>query len=476
MSTRAEPAAVDLIRDHLVAALGRFPAPRRFRVAYSGGLDSTVLLHALAAVRDRLSADVTALHVDHGLHPASTSWTEHCRAQCEALRLDILVSRVEVVGADEEGLEAAARRARYDAFAAAMAPQDCLLTAHHRDDQAETVLLQLLRGCGPHGLAAMAPIDDFAAGYHARPLLDLERDSLLAYAEAAGLRWIDDPSNSDTRLRRNFLRHDIIPRLQQYWPALSRTLSRSARHAAAAATLLDERAAADLARLRGPQPYMLSIAGLAALSRARADNLLRHWLHGLSLPLPSAAQLERLHRDVLPARVDAMPLLAWPGAEIRRYRGWLYAMAPLSPLDTAGEWRWDNPSVPLDLPDGSRLLAHARSGAGLSIARIAVAGSVTVRFRRGGERCRPATSNHVRSLKKLLQGSGIPPWLRSRMPLLYVGGELAAVAGVFVVEGFQARAGEQGWEIQHLSAALLQVLQPTSSAGLLPVHQSKSTK
>lgn len=453
MSTRAEPATVVLIRDHLVAALASFPVPRLYRVAYSGGLDSTVLLHALVAVRTSLSADIKAIHVDHALNSASSSWAAHCRAQCEALGIELEVRRVEVAGIAEEGLEAAARRARYAAFDAVMWPGDCLLTAHHCDDQAETVLLQLLRGCGPHGLAAMAPVDDFAAGCHARPLLDLEHESLLAYAEAAGLRWIDDPSNGDTRLRRNFLRHDIVPRLQQYWPALSRTLSRSARHAAAAAQLLDERAAEDLARWRGARPHMLSVAGLTTLSRARADNLLRHWLQGLSLPLPGTVQLEHLHTDVLAARADATPLLAWPGAEIRRYRGWLYAMAPLLPVDTAGEWRWDDLSIELGLPDGSRLRAYVRDGGGLSATRVAAEG-VAVRFRHGGERCRPATSDCVRPLKKLLQEAGIPPWLRPHVPLLYVGGELAAVAGVCLVEGFQPRTGERGWEIEHLPLSL----------------------
>lgn len=444
MSTRVEPAALALIRDRLAAALERLPAPRRFRVAYSGGLDSSVLLHALAALRPELSAEVLAHHIDHGLHPDSPFWASHCRAQCEALGIALHVSRVEVVGVGDEGLEAAARRARYAAFAAAMAPGDCLLTAHHADDQAETVLLQLLRGCGPHGLAAMPAVERFAVGTHARPLLELERSALEACAQTAGLSWIDDPSNTDTRLRRNFIRHDIVPRLRQHWPALSRTLSRSARHAAAAAALLDERAAEDLPQLQGPRPDMLSVSDLVALSRPRADNLLRYWLRSLALPLPGTVQLERVHTEVLPARPDANPLLVWPGGEIRRYRGWLYAMTPFAPVDPDLVLPWDDPNRALSLPGGA-ISARPVRGTGLR----ADLGPLIVRFRRGGERCRPAGRGHAYPVKKLLQEAGVPPWLRSHVPLIHCNddGGLVAVTGVCVAEGCQAREEDMGWEL-----------------------------
>lgn len=445
MSTRTD-AAVSLVCDHLAATLAGVAATR-FLVAYSGGLDSTVLLHALAAIRARLPAPVHAVHIDHGLQPASRDWAAHCRAECAALGIDITVRAVAVARAGE-GLEAAARRARYDAFAGVMRGADALLTAHHGDDQAETVLLQLLRGCGPHGFAAMPAVERFASGFHARPLLGLERSALEAFAGAAGLRWISDPSNADTRLRRNYLRHEITPRLRRYWPSLARTLSRSAAHAASAARILDEVAAGDLAVVRGPRPDMLSIAALAALPRARSDNLLRHWLQELGLPLPSAAQLERLHDDVLAARGDAVPLLAWRGAEIRRHRGWLHALTPLPAPDPLLALRWEDPRQPLSLPGGAALHAKPAHGAGLR----ADLAPLTVRFRRGGERCRPAVRGHERALKKLLQEIGMPPWLRGHVPLIdgVVAGTatLVAVAGVCIVEGCSAEAEEAGWEIE----------------------------
>jgi tRNA(Ile)-lysidine synthase len=435
------------VRDHLANELAGL-RPAGFLIAHSGGLDSTVLLHAAASLRRDLPP-LRAVHIDHGLQAASASWTDHCRRFCDAMMIEFIARQVQVDLRSGEGLEAAARRARYAALAELLRPGECLLTAHHLDDQAETVLLQLLRGCGPHGLAAMAPVDSFAAGTHARPLLALEREDLLDYAVAAGLDWIEDPSNSDTRLRRNYLRHDILPRLRRYWPAVSRTLARSAKHAAAAAELLDERAEEDLADLLGPGPDMLSVRGLAGLSRARADNVLRRWLRSLSLPLPATAQLERVHTEVLPARVDAMPLLSWPGGEIRRYRDWLYAMEPLPVLDGGLVLRWEDPGSPLALPGGASLSARLVKGGGL---RTDLA-PLVVRFRQGGERFRPAMrGGHAHSLKGLLQEAGVPPWLRSHLPLLFrddgdAAHEPVAVAGVGIAEGCRAGESGAGWQL-----------------------------
>jgi tRNA(Ile)-lysidine synthase len=453
VSTSRPEAAFVRVRDQLVNVLAGLQ-PAGFLVAFSGGLDSTVLLHAAAGLRRDLPP-LRAVHIDHGLQAASASWTGHCRRFCETLAIEFIARSVRVDLQCGEGLEAAARRARYAALADLLRPGECLLTAHHLDDQAETVILQLLRGCGPHGLAAMASVDSFAAGMHARPLLDLEREALAEYARAAELSWIDDPSNSDTRLRRNYLRHEILPQLRRYWPAVSRTLARSARHAAAAAELLDERAEEDLGRLQGPRPDMLSVSGLASLSRARADNVLRRWLHCLSLPLPGTAQLERVHKEVLPARPDATPLLSWPGGEIRRYRDWLYAMEPLaSPPDPGLVLRWDDLGQPLALPGGASLSARLVRDGGL---RTDLA-PLIVRFRQGGERCRPAMrSGHAHTLKGLLQEAGMPPWLRSHVPLLYttsddlpspdVQPEPVAVPGLCIGEGCRAVAGSEGWQI-----------------------------
>lgn len=452
MSSRADDAG-SAVLNRVLPALERLPGVRRYRVAYSGGLDSTVLLHAMAALRPRFEAALCAVHVNHGLQPAAAEWVHQCQEACEALGVPFSGLGVDARPRDGESPEAAARRARYDALRALMEAGDCLLTAHHQDDQAETVLLQLLRGSGVTGLAAMPPMTPFAAGWHARPLLDLTRDQLRAYAVAHGLRWIDDPSNFDTGLRRNYLRHEIMPRLKQKWPAVARTLSRSAAHNAETARLLDEIGAEDLPAVAGPRAATLSIDALMQLSPERLNNVLRYWLRTLGLPLPSTAHLDRLHEDILKAAQDSAPLLAWPGAEVRRYRSLLYAMWPLPEHDPGQVIAWDL-AAPLDLPScGGRL--DARHVAGHGLQRVLLKGkNVTVRFRRGGEHCRPAGRSHTHELRKLLQESAVPPWLRERVPLLYVGEELAAVGDLFVCEGFQAGEGEAGMELEWTFQAL----------------------
>jgi len=251
----ARPGAAPAFSSEALAAVLRrldLTPATPLKIAYSGGLDSHVLLHALSRLRDdgwRLSA----LHVDHGLQPAAGAWARHCEQVCRELALPITIERIEVRGIREHGLEAAARRARYACLARHVGPGEVLLTAHHQDDQAETLLLQLLRGSGVHGLAAMPAIAAFTAGRHARPLLEFPRRALLAYATAAGLKWIEDDSNRDDRLARNFIRNRLTPVIEERWPGAARRLGRSARHAAEAAALLDE-----IARAAGKTKGMIT--------------------------------------------------------------------------------------------------------------------------------------------------------------------------------------------------------------------------
>ncbi len=445
MSTRAEAADTAGLERCLIALAEQLPGVRHYRIAASGGLDSTVLLHLCAQARERIGATVSAVHVDHGLQPASAEWARHCEALCARLDVPFLALRVDARPARGESPEAAARAARYAALAPLIGDGDCLLTAHHEDDQAETVLLQLLRGAGPHGLAAMPAIEHFGGGWHARPLLACARDTLHAHALRSGLRWIDDPSNADTGYRRNYLRHEILPRLKSQWPAAARTLARAARHAASAAVLLDTLADQDLDRVAGRIVGTLSVTALTTLGGERQANALRRWLHRLDLPLPTTAQLERLRVDVLGAAADAMPRLCWPGAEIRRYRNDLYGMRPLAPQNPRIVLAWDLVG-PLTLPDGGRLLAHPARGATDRTGGLrplhAGDGPLTVRFRHGGERCRPAGRGGSRAVKRLLQDAGIPPWLRDRVPMLYAGESLVAIAGVCVCAGWRASPEE----------------------------------
>lgn len=437
---------MDFSASNLLKVLEGLPPCRRVWVAYSGGLDSHVLLHAAVAVRARLGT-VLAVHVDHGLNPASMLWSAHCAEVCGALEVPIRVLRVGARAAPGESPEAAARAARYRAFHEVIEEGDCLLTAQHQDDQAETFLLQLLRGAGPRGAAGMPRIAPFGQGWIVRPLLSFPRAALRAYAERHGLHWVDDPSNFDTGFDRNFLRHEILPRLAQRWPAAARTLSRAAEHNAEAFKVLESVAQDDLCQVRGGRPGTASVAALRALDGARCRNVLRLWLRERKLPIPSQAQLAHIVRDVLTAAEDAMPCVHWPGAEVRRYRDLLYAMPPRRPHAPDTVLNWDI-QHPLELPGGNgRLIAHETVGAGLR-ADIVRASRVTVRFRRGGERCRPAGRGQTHALKKLLQEAGVPPWERDRIPLIYADDHLAAVVELWVCEPYQAGAEEQGLRIE----------------------------
>ena len=414
------------------------------KVAFSGGLDSHALLYALAGLRAEhgTAMALTALHIDHGIHPDSAEWARHCQQVCAGLGVTFRSQRVQLFAVADNGLEAAARHARYAALKQQLAPGEVLLTAHHLDDQAETVLLQLMRGAGVHGLAGIAPVCDFGAGRLARPLLDVSRATLLAYAQRHGLNWIEDDSNSNLRHRRNVIRHRILPQLQEQWPRAAELLARSACHAGEAAGLLDALAAADLNTCERDHAT-LSVAALRALSRPRLANALRCWLRRQGLSTPSSMHLTELIASIARDPASGHACLSWPGVELWRYRDDLHAAPPLPRPDTGLDLPWDM-TAPLDAPQfGWRLQAVASQGEGLATARLPTK-PLHVRLRRGGETCRLPGRQHRHKLKKLLQANHISPWLRPRMPLLYVGDELAAIADLWVCEPYAARAGEPG--------------------------------
>lgn len=401
------------------------PPAEVWRVGFSGGLDSSVLLHALVMLgRQQTLPRVQAVHVHHGLNPRADAWAAHCARQCAILGVPFELLHVDARKRAGDSPEASAREARYTALSAGMKPGVGLLTAHHRRDQAETLLLQMLRGAGPAGLSAMPLSQDFGAGWLGRPLLNQDPEALRAYALDQGLDWIEDDSNLDPGYARNFLRHDIMPGLRQRWPSLDATLARVAALQAEAQSLLLERAHEDALQARGRRPDTLSVAALRNLSAPRQRNLLRAWLAGLGLPLPNQVRLESAVQQLLGSAQDAQPRVCWPGAELRRHGDDLHAMKPLPDIDRNLCWRWDGRS-PLHLPELDQYLLPEvlRDFHGLDPDRL---GRVfTVQLRRGGEHCR--LRGHERVLKKLLQQADIPPWERERLPLLYLEDELAVV-------------------------------------------------
>lgn len=410
-------------------------------VAYSGGLDSHVLLHALAELRRRLGFTLQAIYVNHGLSPNAASWGAHCQSICDALGVALTIVQVDARPQAGESPEAAARNARYAEFKARLATDEVLCTAHHQDDQAETLLLQLLRGAGPKGLAAMAPQSTLGAGMQVRPLLGFSQQQLNDYAVEHGLGWIEDESNHDTGFSRNYLRHEVMPLLQQRWPAMAATISRSAAHCGEAAELLEALAVEDWQQVRAGSDDQLEINELIQLSLARQKNLLRYWVHQAGLPLPSEKKLQHIFSDVIPAAGDAQPCVGWPGAEVRRFEGRLYLMASLPPVVRGSVFGWPDLAQPLELGGGQQLVAREGEGVLALDANVMRQLPVEVRFRSGGERLQlPGQAHHV-ELKKLLQQLRVVPWLRDRIPLLYIGEQLAGVVGYCIDQRFAAQDG-----------------------------------
>jgi tRNA(Ile)-lysidine synthase len=418
------------LRDHLESALAEL-RPGALLVALSGGLDSTTLLHALAHSPAARARGIRAVHVDHRLHADSAKWSRRCAELAEQLGVELETREIEVARAPGLGLEATARRARYAAIEAMLGDGEILALGHHRDDQAETVLLKLLRGAGPEGLGAMRRIRRLGRGHAWRPLLALPRASLRGYAEKHKLVWIEDPSNADTSLDRNFLRMEIVPRIMRRWPEAEASIAQSATWARAAADFIDEEAEEMLATLQGLDPATLRFREWLALPDALRDPVLRRWLRSIGLPEPTQFQVAELVRQLGEAAEDKQPCVRWPGVEVRRYRELLYALPPLQlpPLD----WSAAFTGAPLALPADAgwlRLVAYAPDAPSPLLAEAA-----TVRFRRGGESLRVQGGAHTRELRDLLQEAGVPPWQRSRLPLVFdANGALLAVADFWLSE------------------------------------------
>lgn len=413
---------------------------RALCVAFSGGPDSTALLAALAQLKRRPRA-LRAVHVDHGLHPDSGSWAAHAVEVAQALSVPCVVLAAEVSRAHGESPEARARAARYRLLAEALTAGEVLLTAHHEDDQLETVLLMLLRGAGVAGLAAMPEVAPFARGLLARPLLTRPRAELVAWVREQGLACLEDPSNLDERFDRNFLRLRVLPVIRERWPGAAATVSRAARHAAEAQRLLETLARADIRAARNGES--LAASALRTLPLDRRRNALRFWISSRGLTLPPTARLKEIAGPLLAARADAHPSVAWPGARVELHSGLLMLRATGgAPATMAGgeiPWRWRAQPV-CALPGGlGRLELKADAHGPVNLA--ALPARLTIRWRRGGERLTPAPGRPRRALKSLLRESRLLPAQRARLPLVYGGTQLLAVADLWLDESVQAHPG-----------------------------------
>ncbi len=403
--------------------------PHRYVVAYSGGLDSTVLLHALATSSKQHGVPLLAIHIDHGLQEDSEQWAEQCCTAAAALGVEYQSMRVTVDSNAGTGQEAAARDARYAALASLMSPGDWILSAHHQDDQAETLLLNLLRGSGPAGIAGIAALRSFEDGFLARPMLTFSRHALQDYSTQHDLSWIEDPSNSDSSFDRNFLRCDILPMLESRWPELAKRLYRSSRIAGDTASLLDALAAID-AQALGDRCDRLRVDVLRSFPVERQRNVLRYALRQLGMATPSAAQLQRVLDEVVAAREDAEPVLKWSGVEIRRFRNCLYLLRP-DPSELPADTAVPKGCERIELGHGLGAL-RLESGATQGLDANLLERGVELRYRQGGEKLRLVNQPHTKTLKNLLQESSIVPWMRNRIPLVFAGDELVAVADLWL--------------------------------------------
>ena len=427
-------------------------APRIFPGAHlalglSGGLDSVTLLSILLELAPALKFSLRAVHVNHGISPNAARWAEFCGGLCTRLGVPLQLESVDISPHRHLGLEGAARRSRHEAFARVDA--DFVVLAQHSDDQAETLLLRLLRGAGLRGLAAMSALRSIP-GMRARllrPLLAVPRAEIETHARLRGLEWVEDESNADTIRRRNFLRSDVFPLLERQFPGARATVARAAAHLAEARELLDEMARADFERCAGAEG--VNVADLRGLGEARAKNLLRYWCETKNIEPLSAARTGELLRQLSESRPDARIGLAVPGWTFLRYRERLYLRHASETIGRNLCEVWDGANALPMLSLGGVLKFKPEEGRGLSLAKLR-AGRVTVRLRQGGERLRLDIRRPRRTLKNLFQERGVPPWRRDRLPLVYCGDELVSVPGIGDACEFRAAPGEAGlivtWE------------------------------
>jgi tRNA(Ile)-lysidine synthase len=439
--TRAIDAAVSQLAAGLASRLaGIVLRGQRLLLALSGGLDSCVLLQLLAGQQKNLNFELHALHVHHGLSPNADDWVAFCEKTCADLQVPLQVVRVHVPLDSGAGIEAAARQARYRALFDSNA--DYIVLAHHQDDQAETLLLQLLRGAGVKGLAAMAMYD--VDRRLLRPLIDVSREELLQYAKARKLHWIEDESNLDTRYDRNYIRHELMPLIETRFKSAKKVMARTSRHMAESAALLDELAELDA----GCSGYSmqaikqrLPLPCLQSLSLSRGRNMLRWWLSLNQLDMPNSARLEEMLNQLLSARADAViSVRINADTNLRRYQNDVYIESRHHPAPVSLLW-CGQPE--LNLPDGSRLTFEKKTGQGLAFERLGI-DKLRVAGREGGERFKPDQNRPTRTLKHLLQEANIPPWERQKLPLIYLQDELAVVPGIGVAASLQAAPHEPG--------------------------------
>ncbi|MBK8815086.1 MAG: tRNA lysidine(34) synthetase TilS [Methylococcaceae bacterium] len=407
-------------------------------LAYSGGIDSHVLLHLCASI-DNLKPKITAVYVNHGLQVEAKNWGLHCGQVCANLGVKFLSLKANAKAAPGESPEEAARNARYAALKPLLGKDDMLLLAQHGEDQLETVLLQLFRGSGLKGLSGMPESMAFGEGRLVRPLLDVSKAQIIEYAKSHALEWVEDPSNRHSRYDRNFLRNDIIPLLKQRWPALDKTVFRSAKHCANSDFLLAAHAEDLLRHVLDQKDKALIISNLKTYSLLEQQLIIRQWFNCLGLKMPSQDFVEKIVEQVVGARDDANPVLAKQDYCIRRYRNKLYCVKSFS-LSIKEGYLWPFGQSLLKVTDEeSYEVVHSETGIPLEQWQNS---TITVKFRSGGESVRLPGREGRHALKNLFQEAGIPPWERIQIPLIFLDDQLAAVGERWITAEYYSESRE----------------------------------
>lgn len=415
-------------------------------VAYSGGVDSHVLLHACSHLAVSFeSIQFKAIYIDHGLHKDSTKWSDHCRQISADLAIEFTSIKVDASNTSGEGPEQAARLVRYQALKSVMNDASLLMTAQHQDDQAETLMLQLLRGSGIKGLAAMPSLARFGAGQIARPFLNHSKQSILDYAKKNDLDWIEDPSNSDTTLNRNYLRQQVIPLIKQRWPAFAKTTSRTALHCAETDSVLSDCLSI---YVPGLNVETFDCHSIKALTGATQRLVLREWLMQNELQLPSQKVLEQI-QAMLSSRSTKAACVEWGKHQIRCFAGKLYVCNQSQDLPGFTPIKWQGSHVNLVDNLGSLQITKTQS-VGINQAKWDAASNISVRSRVDGERIKLANRKGSKKLKQLYQEAKVLPWLRDNVPLIYIDDKLAAVADLWLAEEFSTALGEAAYQVEWL--------------------------
>lgn len=419
-----------------------------FWVAYSGGLDSQVLLHFCQKALP--SAQLRAIHINHGLSPKADAWQQHCENYCKLHNIEFECRKVDISHSGSN-LELQAREARYEVFETLIREEDSILMAHHQDDQMETVLYRLLRGSGPRGLAGIPAKRALGNGALLRPLLDYSKDDLTEYAKQAGLNWVEDESNSDISFDRNFLRQIIIPSIKTRWPSAGKSIQRSAELLAESEQLLHTLAILDAGDFMATKKTVFPLELIQGKDLPRQRNLLRYWFQSLAeayaIPMPGFEELRCIVEEVIPAPEDAQPLISWKQddttIDLRRFANKLYVLKNFPRDFNQGAYPIKpGMTLALDFNLGTITLEESTSGG----IRMQEGDIFEIRFDCAQSDAKPA-GRKTRSFKKIFQDYGVPPWLRSRIPLLFVNGELAAVGDLFVCQNLAAKSGQKQLKI-----------------------------